>query len=384
MLGLKYRGYGVSYCVETHADRGNSFSARPFAFDKTMAFFNESTSEVVVKDRFGVTTIVPPERNFPRPSDKVMFKLQWYLNKMSLKFTIDDLEKRYPKPSPLMDAVIRSMKDALETARPEKLIPTTPVWVDIPMSDVRKAGGRIYIDELDMTVALLEDDNRNLDHPKSPAQRARESVGLLAPMLGRDTLFFMIKAVDNNPCKSREDRYMWIGDDTYHIPIEYDPMMPDGITVVSQSSAGRKNEMGVLSAQPSSRLFTFEEADEILGLSTTVEGAKFRGNGKEALADKLNQAKLREAEITRELGEIKYKREVERSDIEKIRDDIKHQREMEKLKLDAERREQEQRRAEQDAKRDEVRAFTEWMRLAAGVITAGVAIAALVQKLKPA
>lgn len=391
----KYTGYQVKYATDSHAKRGSASVEGSKGLDRFLTVYNDSPRQIVVKDRMGVTTYLPPQARKPMTAGKVMFQLQWYMDAMSLRYTIDDLKQRYPKPSALMTTMLHAFEDALHGGhRSGGLVTTTPIWIDIPVLDLQEAGGRIYIEELDYTVALLEDDNDRLDHPVSPAQRARNTISQVAPAMGRNTMFFMVKAVDNAPCKTHNDRYMWIGGDVYHIPVEYDQTMEEGIHVVCQPPATMKNKLG-RHAQPFSMRYTFQEADDLLGLSTTIESAKHRGNSKESLAEKaivLNlESKIREFEMTRQLNEEKWANEKQRLINEREREESKHQKDAEKAEAEAtrmawesKRREQDYRKAEQDLRREEGKNLVEWMRIIGGIITASAAIVTTIQKLKPA
>jgi len=391
-----YSPYAVKHCVDTHAHRAPMVQSSGKGLDSYITIYNDSHRSILTKDRFGVTTFMKPLRQYPGRGEMVVIQLQWQLDVQSIKYTAADLEKRYPRPTPLISCMLHAFRDALQQPPGiSNTVKTTPIWIDVPLVDIQDGGGKLYIAELDITLAFEEGDNSKVDHPQSPAMRARQTVGDLIPAMGQDTMTFVVKAVDNAPCKSREDRFIWIGNDVYHIPVEYDQSMPEGIHVICQPSATRKNEQRTGQMGPSVMHYSFEEADLILGLSTTVEGAKHRGNSKEALTEQLNRAtlegKLEELRRMAELNTEKYRRETERLEFEAKQTRLKHQREMEKagieldrLRFEHNRREQDYRKAEQDSKRDDVRGFTEWLRVIGGVISAGVALAALAQKIKTA
>lgn len=391
-----YSPYAVKHCVESHNHRGPSTSSSGKGLDKFITVYNDSHRFILVKDRFGVTTFVKPQRRHPGRGECIQIQLQWDLDTASIKYTLEDLEKRYPRPTPLISSMLRAFRDALTQAKGlGDLVKTTPVWIDVPLNDLQDAGGKIYIAELDLTFAFEEKDNKAVDHPKSPGMRARETVADIAPALGADTMVFAIKAVDNGPCKTMEDRYIWIGNDVFHIPIEYDQTMPEGIHVICQPSATRKNSTRRTRLEPAQYHYSFTEADEVLGLSTTVEGARHRGNSKDALNEQFTrmqyEGKIEELTRNQAFSKEKYDRDVERLEYEAEQARLKHKREMDKARLEQERmrmeydrRDQDYKKAEQDIRRDEGRGFTEWLKVVGGVITAGVAIAGLVSKMKPA
>lgn len=360
----QYLNYGMQYCVTNLTERS-----------------------IYVKDRTGITVEIPAGRS--KVEGVICIEITWNAGREQLRSLMQQYEK-YTAINEFCrnaaEAIYAYLRDTHNSS------PSMRIFIDEDV--LLKRNGAIYQPDLDLM--LLFASRLEAEHPESPMARFQRGADPAVKMIqscGADALIYAFEAIDNAPHRQHRDKYVYIGKQVYHVPVQHSPGHPEcGLIVTRSRSADEVNAGSEPDRKYIRELVSFGDAVKQYGLADTVEEARALGDLKlqtEAriaeiqLSGKLKDAEnvltkreFEEANIKRdqESGDVKYYRERVKSDEEWSFQREKWKREREKLERDEalarDKREWERDKASQDAARDEIRNTYEWIK----VITGGLAI----------
>lgn len=353
----------------------------------TYTITNLTGRSVYVKDRLG--TLVEIKQGRGKVEGVICIEVVWKAGVEQIRA----LMEQYSRYSAINE-FCRNAEEALYLflKNPSNSSPSMRIFIDEEL--LRSRNDAIYQPDLDLLLMFAT--RIESEHPSSPLARFRDggdqSVKLINSC-GADALIYAIEAIDNSIHQRYKDKYLYIGDEVYHVPVQHKPGSPHcGFIVTRNRSADEINK----NLEPGKRyireLMSFTDAAKKFGVADTVEEARAMGDLKlqsEARiaelqmrikeTDTQNTLLKREIENTnterdRESGNVKYNREREKNDEEFAFQREKWQREREKLDQDSalarEKYERERDKALQDAARDEIKNTYEWIK----VLTGGLAI----------
>lgn len=338
--------------VATLSGHGND------AFIVTQRHLNFTSHNINIKTRLGMNVMLKPTSN-DIYNERIEVQIDWQMSGDTFKRAEQDLCDKNLNPDTLTGMILRAVDDRHPRNHKYNQV-SAVVIVTVSFKDLVNAGGVIYLEELDLLISIGEPQNDRIDHPFSPNERLRAGLAASIPHLGKETFLMSVKAVDNNPIKKHHDRFLLIGDEVHHIPIEVDPSLDTGVYITTRLTADRKIEKG--GQRVEMQFLTYEDADKRFGFATSIETAKSGGNWegvyKDAFTRKQWEQKLRE----QELRDRALDREEEIND-------TKHRYYRE--------------RSQDDYKREEVKNFGDWMRIIGVTITAVCTFAGILAKMKP-
>lgn len=327
-------------------------------FTVTQKYVNYTTHLIDIKTRVGMNVELKPVTQLDR-EERVEIQIDWRMSGEAFRKCVDDLVAKTYKSGSLTGMIVRAIDERYQMQSRNNQV-SACVIVKVFWKDIIAAGGVVYLEELDVLIAVGETYNKPIDHPFSPNERVRASLGESIPHLGKDTFVMSIKAVDNNPLRKYQDRFVLVGDTVHHIPIEVDKDLQTGIHITTRVSAEQKNARGC-DGGVITEFLTFETADERYGFADTIDKAKAGGTWesvyKEKLAARAYEQKVREHDIRDKA-----------LDREEQLNNARHQ--------------QQQEKSRDDLKKEETRNFADWMKLVASTIAATLSLTGLIAKLK--
>jgi hypothetical protein len=331
----------------------------------TYRWVNNTSREVRIKSRLGVNSILKPDLK-QRGDEYVDVFIVWRMTEEAFRATYIDLQDRHTVPDETTQKIINAFYLAKDSSPFQGLVYSLTVQMEFHMSDILAAGGSVYVEDLDVTICFAGEQQKFAEHPFSKNSRAKASLAQELPSMGNETFVMSIRAIDNGALRNRHDRFMMVGSEVYHIPIERDPDMLDGIHVTRRRTATVKN-MGGLGHSIEHEHLTFEEADKKYCLFETIEQAKAG----------VSQAEMRKEEMSSQA----YERTRERADRE-------HEQWREKMQYEQQQsRDKEERqryRANEEEVKENTRNFGDWIKLTTGIISSAFALVTTLLKLKPA
>jgi hypothetical protein len=331
----------------------------------TYRWVNNTSREVRIKSRLGVNTILKASSR-GQAEEYVDVFMVWRMTEEAFMASYIDLQDRHTVPDELTQKIINAFYQTKDSTPFQGLVYSLTVQMEFHMSDILAAGGSVYVEDLDVTICFAGEQQKFAEHPFSRNSRAKASLAQELPAMGEETFVMSIRAVDNGALRNRHDRFMMVGTDVYHIPIERDPDMLDGIHVTRRRTAAVKN-MGGMGHSIEHEHLSFEEADKKYCLFETIEQCKAG----------VSQAEMRKEELSNKA----YERNKERATWE-------HEQWREKMQYEQQQsREKEERqryRANEEDVKENTRNFGDWIKLTAGLVSSIFAFATTLLKLKPA
>lgn len=333
--------------------------------ETTYRWVNNTSSEVRIKGRMGINQVLK-RASLDRPHGYIDLYINWKMTEEAFNATYYDFLDRHAEPDGFTKAIIDAFYRAKDSEPFQGLVYSLQVHFEFLIADIIEAGGTVYVEELDLTICLGKDRRKYDEHPFSKQSRLMNSLAQELPSIGSETFIMSIRAIDNGQLRSRHDRFMMLGSEVYHIPIEKDLRMKEGIHITRRRTADVKNMGGVGQSIEQEHL-SFEEADAKYCLFETIEQARAG----------MSTADLRKEEQAQRA----YERSREKADKEheQWREKSRFEEEVQREKDHRQRR----RHFEEEAK-ENTRNIADWMKLASGIIAAAVALATTVLKLKPA
>lgn len=353
----------------------------------TYTITNLTGRSVYVKDRLG--TLVEIKQGRGKVEGVICIEVVWNAGQEQIRTLMAQYE-RYGA----INEFCRNAAEALYMflRNPSNSSPSMRIFIDEEL--LRSRNDAIYQPDLDILLMFVT--RIESEHPDSPLNRhergADQSVKLINNC-GAEALIYAIEAVDNSIHPRYKDKYLYIGDQVYHVPVKHKPGSSDcGFIITRNRSADEINN----NTEPGKRyireLMSFSDAAKKFGVADTVDEARAMGDLKlqsEARIAEL-QMRIKEtdtqntllkrefdttvAERDRESSDVKHNREREKNDEEFAFQREKWRREREKLDQDSalarEKYERERDKALQDVARDEIRNTYEWIK----VLTGGMAI----------
>lgn len=315
-------------------------------FSKTIRYTNNSGYEVDFKERSGIVVATQPAPYKLTRLSTVDFEIEWRMTNLLFNTTADGMALGHPG-DPLIKVCIRAF-DERPNRRPNGYQSVSMVLqISIEIDDIIKAGGVVYIEELDITLSLPHMKGaRAANHPFDPRERVKKSFADAVPFVTNDTFLLSLKAINNEDVAKNHDRFMLLGGQVYRIPIERDPGRQDGIHIVRR----RNSESDPLDAGAViEEHLTFEQADKRFRLYDSVEMARKMGDPevhfKLELAEMQKQLKIDEIAQKRVEAEEAAKLATVRAELERERAAVARE------------------KAREDLAKEKVKNFSDWMGL---------------------
>jgi hypothetical protein len=353
----------------------------------TYTITNLTGRSVYVKDRLG--TLVEIKQGRGKVEGVICIEVVWNAGQEQLRTLMNQYE-RY-------GAVNEFCRNAAEAIymflrNPSNSSPSMRIFIDEEL--LRSRNDAIYQPDLDILLMFVT--RIETEHPDSPMnrfERGNDQSVKLINNCGADALIYAIEAIDNSTHLRYKDKYLYIGDQVYHVPVQHKPGSPHcGFIITRNRSADEINNKVEPDKRYIREMLTFQEAAKRFGVADTVDEARAMGDLKLQSEARIAELQMRiketdiqntllkrdidaaNAERDRESSDTKYNREREKNDEEFAFQREKWQREREKLDQDAalarEKYERERDKALQDVARDEIRNTYEWIK----VLTGGLAI----------
>jgi len=325
----------------------------------TNRYFNHTSHQINVKTRMGVNATLQPTRNTIR-NERIEIHVDWQMSSDTFKRCERDLVDKNVRPDSLMGMVIRAFDQRHPRNRANQY--SAVVVIEFSLKELMEAGGVVYLEEVDLLVSIGEHKNELIDHPFGANERLRAGLAASIPHLGKETFLMSIKAVDNSALRRHQDRFLLIGDEVHHIPIEADMQLQTGIHITTRHCALGKLREGT-GGHVKTQFLSFDEADKRFGFADTIEKARSNGTWegvwKEKLAEKTYEQKQWEQEVK--------DRAIERED-----------------RINEVRARQMQEKIKDDTNKEEVKNFGDWMRIIGVTVTAAFTLVGIFAKMKPA
>lgn len=173
--------------------------------------------------------------------------------------------------------------------------------------DIESNGGSLYLTDLDVVVSNLNPDRPDL-FPNHPYSEASIHSTMLEEDSGVNTVGsfgYSLRIIDSNHIFG--ERYININKQVFRIPVIDDSTLKDGVYLTSSGPAtGRRGYV-----PPTTKRYTFEEADESLGLYQTMEEARTLGDVFSEKEREFQEYKLQNKRDEEELRKQKTQREAE-------------------------------------------------------------------------
>lgn len=352
----------------------------------TYTVTNLTERSVYVKDRLGSVVEIPPYRG--RADAAICIEVTWHARREQLRTLMQQYEK--------YGAVNEFCRNAAEALylylqSPSNSSPNMRIFIDEDV--LRQRNDAIYQPDLDLM--LLFASRLDTEHPEGPMarfQRGEDPAVKIIQHCSADALIYAVEAVDNSIHPRFRSKYMSVGDQVYHVPVQHLPgAAEDGVIITRSRSADEVNNNLNLGKRYIREVLSYEEARKKFGIADTVDEARALGDVKLQAELKIAELQLRgkmtdaENALTkreieadnlirdREAGDLKHFRERRKSDEEFAQMRERWQREREKLDhesaLAREKREWERDKALQDVTRDEIRNTYEWIKVITGGLT---------------
>jgi len=329
----RYGGFALTH------DSSNTYS-------KTVRYVNNTKQEVDVKERSGVVVALASNPYQQTRVESIEIEVEWRMTNKCFMETADRLAQGHPG-DPLLKVVIEAFDNRNKRGGKETETSSLALSISFPLEDLRKAGGSVYLEELDITLGMpIMPGSRKINHPFEPRERVKKSFASSVPFVTNETFLFSMKAINNDQVAKNHDRFMLLGNQVYRVPVERDPHNENGIHIVRRRNADSDPpDTGTVVEEH----MTFEEADKRFRLYDTVEMARKMG-------DPEVHFKLELAEMSRaqKIEEIAQKR-VDAEDAAVIT--------ARRLDLERERLEMATAKAREDLAKDRVRNFGDWVGL---------------------
>ena len=317
----------------------------------TISYFNYMDRDLLVTTRDGTSVVVSPIGDYS--SDEFVVCVTHAMSREAMERALDFLRNRTSTEDRETYYWIRAYENALYNNTRQSL--SASVEYVIYHRDIQDAAGRCYMPDVDLLVEFLAD--HGAVHPFDKVKRDEAMVQSIAPGVGESTFVFMVKLVDNSQHVQRATRYVNLGGDIFMLPIERDLNYQTGVHVVSRSPI----RDGEVVTDIIARTYTFEEADEKLGLRRTIEDAIQGG----PLNDMVKAIIERETTL-KKVEEVKLRGE-------QVGDDITLQRLRTGTALS---------RAQQDKEAAMQRNYVDWAKTGVALLGAAITIYGILSKLR--
>lgn len=316
------------------------------SYSKHVRYINNTSLEIDFKERSGVVVATKPSPYQQTRVQSIEIEIEWRMTNKLFKETADRLALGHPG-DPLLKVVVHAFDDRVRRNGEETQTFSMTLNVSLPLDSLREAGGNLYLEELDVTLAIpVMPGARAINHPFEPRERVKRAFAGVVPFVTPETFLISLKAVNNDNVSKNHDRFMLFGGHVYKVPVERDPHNRDGVHVVRRRNAETDPpEAGDVIKEH----LTFEEADKRFRLYDSVEMARKMG-------DPEVHFKLELAEMQRQMkiDEIAQRR-VDAEEAAKLAES--------RQRLERERLLAAQQKAQEDLAKDKVRNFSDWMGL---------------------
>lgn len=341
---------GVNAIVE----QGSTFSV-------TTTYINRTKRTVALTLRDGSRWVQEPTHGVSRTGELII-RQRYSLSLQMLEALRDDLSRRASRE----DRLLSRVRDVFEHVTADwggNRCYTASVEYVVREEELDQALGRCYLSDVDSVVEWADLRLRRMNHPYSRGARAQSLLeDRFTNRLNDDSLAFSLRAIDNSGHRRISDRYINLGGVVYHIPIEQDASLEDGIHLTSRVSVTARLDKDFDGRELQQEHLSFAEADERFHLFDTIEKAMNHGSAadivKERVAEATAQYKLDEAKLRAEL--LDKERELEHLKHSFNRDKMTH-----------------------DFMSNEAKGFVEWLKLIGATMGVIVTVIGLAQKLKP-
>lgn len=307
-------------------------------------YINGFSVPIHIVQRSGMRFTIPPNSTGDKRELIIRVKIRLGRNvKIDMAGLLDE---GTPSSDALKDVIDRVTKEGKLEVYPDEEAISLDYFVN--EEEYHRSGGNLYIRNFDVLTSVL-----NAEHmPAHPfSHKGERDAMLYADQHVNDpnAFAYAVRIVDNHSCYGQ--RFVNINGDVYKVPTMKDPSLSDGVYVVSSGAVTIDHGYSI----PASQRYSFEEADEQLGLYRSIEEARTLGDvigqKEKELKElgvwvrqeehRIKQERMHEEENLRrervqEEEAIKKKRAAEEEELKRIR--LKEEEALRDMKLEEEER----------------------------------------------
>lgn len=320
---------------------------------------NNSAQHLTVVNRQGLRVRIPPN---PMGGDGTLIVKLTVMVDTNVILDIEDLFISDNPHDQQLAKIIKAGYDRIGGQRGHHHSIDFTIEVDA----IGSKGGNVYYRNLDIVVSTLNKEHV-AKHPATQAYHKELLITRNEAVNDTQSFGYSICIVD---AKNRfGKRFININKQIYSVPVKIDPSLPDGVYCTSSGSV----EGDVDYAIPTTKCYSFEEADSVLGMYRTVDEAKSYGDvfaqRERELKELTIRAKEEEHRIKQEKLQNDQELERRKLEIDNLKADhdskIKHEREMreretEQFKYDMERLKSEEKQRQETEKQQRERKAEEF------------------------
>ena len=305
------------------------------AYSITVEFINGTNQTIIVADRAGINTVIPPS-NLRGVGNFIVRKK--YVFNDSVKFDAMNVSNDIHEKSSV-DLI--ALKNALEGQQFAKYLGKYYVSLDyqINLEALAACGGASYFQNIDLVISTRHE-SVTPPHPYSARGLERQLMLEDSDINRVETFGYKIKIVDNN--NEFGDRWVNIAQNAYRVPAIRDVSLNDGVYLITSGNAP--------GAPPKTEFFNFTDSGAELHLYRTREEAEALGDLHKQREQELvflehqiktteNEYRLQKQKLSEESEarerEFKLKElalNEEKQKLDRIRLEQEHQKKMEELR----------------------------------------------------
>lgn len=335
--------------------------------DFRMRCINRTHTGIWNKTRLGVSTFLKPQVGRHGYEERFDVELEWRVPIKDLRAITDEIRDNILGNSHLVREIMLAHDDQVRMLGNGNGYgyATVTVLVSIRWAELAAMGGVIYISELDLQLVAEGHKTARIEHPFGPTEMVNKSFSGAVPHISNQTLVFSLKAVHNGRMQDKATRFMSLGGEVYHIPIERDTNLSDGVHLVCRNPVSAINAREAVKDMCHQH-FDFMTADKLFRLKLTPEEALIDGDRetfqKRQLADLTHQQRMEELARKEQTSNDDFIRSSESA--------------LQKDTLA-------QRRFREETVKEHTRNFSDWIKLVGGMMAAVAGVIGFVNKLKP-
>ena len=273
-----------------------------------LSYINNLSCNVTIVNRSGLKFVLQPQFNLV--SNKLILRVEIIIHH-SVKADIQKLLAGVDDESSIE---LQVMKEAFILQVQNNKFSGGSLLIDYPVTfdQLRTLGGSFYFQELDCVISL----NDYYSAPVHPYSKEGLDNHLLvidnANNLNSDSGFtYSIIMVDS--CSKYGSRYLNICNRIYKVVVTKDSNRKDGVYVLS----GNHIENDLMPSEKYSKYYSYEEAEEELGLYKSIEDARTLGDAQVARKQEMSKVEYETNKLKIELQSMKHTQELQTIEKEK-------------------------------------------------------------------